>query len=60
MDDVPVNDVIIQSATITLNVPVCAEKLPGDVNGDCSVNLIDVAELSQGWLACNSITSVCY
>ena len=60
MDDVPVNDVIIQSATITLNMPVCAEKLEGDANGDCSVNFADFVKLAQNWLACNSITSVCY
>jgi peptidyl-prolyl cis-trans isomerase B (cyclophilin B) len=60
MDDVPINDVIIQSATITLNVPVCAEKLDGDANGDCSVNFADFVKLAQNWLACNSMTSVCY
>ncbi|MHC4783599.1 MAG: peptidylprolyl isomerase [Planctomycetota bacterium] len=60
MTDVPVNDVIIQSATISLNVPVCAEKLEGDANGDCSVNFADFVKLAQNWLACNSITSVCY
>jgi len=58
-DDVPDNDVIIQSATITQNVPVCAEKLEGDVDGDCSVNFADFIKLAQNWLACNSITSTC-
>jgi hypothetical protein len=59
-DSRPDNDVIIQSATISLNVPVCAEKLEGDANGDCSVNFADFVKLAQNWLACNSITSVCY
>lgn len=58
-DDVPDNDVIIQSATITQNIPVCAEKLEGDVDGDCNVDLADFAKLAQNWLACNSMTSVC-
>jgi peptidyl-prolyl cis-trans isomerase B (cyclophilin B) len=59
MDDVPVDDIIIQSATITQNVPFCAEKMQGDVNGDCSVNLEDFAIMVQNWLACNSITAAC-
>ena len=59
MSDVPVSDVIIQSATITLNAPVCAEKLEGDIDGNCSVNFADFVKLAQNWLACNSITSAC-
>ncbi|OQY07449.1 MAG: hypothetical protein B6I25_01865 [Planctomycetales bacterium 4572_13] len=58
-ETVPIDDVIIQSAVITRDAPVCAEKLEGDVNGDCSVNLADFAKLAQNWLVCNSITSVC-
>jgi cyclophilin family peptidyl-prolyl cis-trans isomerase len=59
MDDVPVDDIIIESATITQNVPFCAEKLPGDVNGDCTINLEDFAMMAENWLACNSITAAC-
>lgn len=59
MEDVPVNDIIIQRAVITLNVPVCPEKLAGDVNGDCSVNLSDFAAMAENWLMCNSITAIC-
>lgn len=58
-NNVPVVPVIIQSATVTQVVPVCAEKLPGDVDGDCSVNFSDIAELAQNWLECNSITEMC-
>ncbi|TFG48294.1 MAG: peptidyl-prolyl cis-trans isomerase [Candidatus Brocadiia bacterium] len=43
----PLSNVIIQSATVTLDVPVCPEKLPGDINGDCIVNLKDYAELAN-------------
>ena len=60
MNDVPVDDIIIQSAIITQNVPVCAEKLAGDVNGDCSVNFEDFAKMAENWMACNSITTVCH
>jgi cyclophilin family peptidyl-prolyl cis-trans isomerase len=59
MNDVPVDDIVIQSAIITQNVPFCAEKLPGDVNGDCTVNLEDFAKMAENWLACNSITATC-
>lgn len=54
--DVPVTDIVIQSATLTLNAPVCAEKLIGDINEDCSVNFLDVALLTENWADCNSLT----
>jgi peptidyl-prolyl cis-trans isomerase B (cyclophilin B) len=59
MQNVPVNSVIIQTATVTLNSGVCATKLAGDVDGDCRVDMADFAKMAQNWLACNSITSVC-
>jgi hypothetical protein len=59
MSNVPVNDVIIQSATVTLNAPVCATKLEGDIDGDCNVDLADFVKLAEHWLSCNSITSIC-
>ena len=59
MENVPIEDIIIQSATITRNAPVCAEKLDGDMDGDCSVNFADFVKLAENWLACNSMTSVC-
>ena len=59
MTDVPVNNVIIQTATITLNAPVCASKLQGDINGDCKVNFKDFLAIAQNWLMCNSITPAC-
>jgi cyclophilin family peptidyl-prolyl cis-trans isomerase len=52
---VPVNNVKIESAEITLNVPVCVIKLPGDIDGDCDVDLADFAKLAENWLACNAI-----
>jgi len=59
MGDVPIDDIIIQSATITQNAPFCAIKLQGDVDGNCKVDFADFAKLAQNWLACNSMTSVC-
>jgi peptidyl-prolyl cis-trans isomerase B (cyclophilin B) len=59
MPDVPVNNVIIQSATVTLNAGVCVTKLPGDVDGDCRVDMADYALMAANWLRCNSVTSVC-
>jgi len=59
MTNVPVTDVIIQSATVSLTAPVCATKLAGDANGDCKVNLADFALFAQNWLKCNSILSTC-
>ncbi len=57
MDDVPVSDVIIQS--VTVNTPVCIEKLDGDIDGDCDVDLADFVRLAGNWLECNSITIPC-
>jgi cyclophilin family peptidyl-prolyl cis-trans isomerase len=56
MDDVPVNKIVLQSATITLNAPVCAQKLIGDVDNDCNIDLADFAAIAQNWLKCNSLT----
>jgi cyclophilin family peptidyl-prolyl cis-trans isomerase len=56
MPNVPVNDVIIQNAYISLNAPVCKDKLTGDINGDCNVDFEDFAEMAENWLLCNSIT----
>jgi cyclophilin family peptidyl-prolyl cis-trans isomerase len=55
-EDVPVNDIIIKKATVTLNAPVCAQKLVGDIDGDCNIDLADFAIMSENWLLCNSIT----
>jgi cyclophilin family peptidyl-prolyl cis-trans isomerase len=56
MQYVPVTDVIIESATVTSNAPVCATKLEGDIDGDCNVDFADFVKLAQHWLSCNSIT----
>ena len=34
---------------------ICVEPVPGDYNGDCKVNLADIAELALIWLDCNII-----
>lgn len=57
MTDVPVDDVIIQS--VTVDSPVCIDKLDGDSDGDCDVDLTDFVRLAENWLGCNSITIPC-
>ena len=57
MTDVPVDDVIIQS--VTVNSPVCIDKLDGDSDGDGDVDLTDFVRLAWNWLECNSITIGC-
>lgn len=59
MQNVPENDIIIQTATVSYTAPVCAEKLPGDANGDCKINISDLALMASNWLKCNSILSTC-
>jgi peptidyl-prolyl cis-trans isomerase A (cyclophilin A) len=49
MQNVPVNDVIIH-ANVTLEAPVCASALQGDINGDCIVDLLDFMILAEHWL----------
>ena len=58
-NNVPDEDVIIQSAEITLPAPVCGDKMPGDIDGDCDVDLADLAALAENWTQCNSITGSC-
>ncbi|MBE0534775.1 MAG: nucleoside hydrolase, partial [Phycisphaerae bacterium] len=41
--------------TRLLEVTACYPPLPGDVNGDCIVNLLDLAELAGQWLNCNLV-----
>ena len=58
-DNVPDADIIIARATLTQDIPVCIEKLPGDIDGDCDVDLGDFVTMAQNWLTCNSITPTC-
>lgn len=57
MSDVPVSDIIIQSAT--LDTPVCIEELEGDIDSDCDVDLADFVKLAENWLVCNAIEPPC-
>lgn len=57
MSDVPISDIIIQSAT--LDTPVCIEELEGDIDGDCDVDLADFVKLAENWLVCNAIEPPC-
>lgn len=44
--DLPILEAVIESAEVVQ----CVTKPVGDVNGDCYVNLLDLAILSQHWL----------
>jgi cyclophilin family peptidyl-prolyl cis-trans isomerase len=46
----PDEDVIIQSAAVTLEVPFCTEKLEGDVDSDCDVDTDDIFKFAIQWL----------
>ena len=50
IDYVPVDDVIIQNATVTLEAPFCTEKLQGDADGDCDVDTEDLMKFAIQWL----------
>ncbi len=59
LSNVPVNDVIIHNASVTLDAPVCIVKLEGDIDGDCNVDFADLAMLAANWLECNSLSAAC-
>lgn len=50
LDGRPDEDVIITSATVTLEAPYCIEKLEGDVDSDCDVDTDDIMKFSVQWL----------
>ena len=47
--DRPLEDVIIESAEVTLESPYCSGKLKGDVDGDCDVDSDDLMQFSIQW-----------
>ncbi len=49
-DERPDEDVIIESAAVTLEVPFCTEKLEGDVDSDCDVDTVDLLKFAKQWL----------
>ena len=41
--------------------PYCSQKIPGDSNGDCCVNILDLSILCSHWLNCNLLPeSACW
>lgn len=48
-NDKPLENVIIESAVVTLESPYCSEKLKGDVDADCDVDAVDLMKLSIQW-----------
>lgn len=62
---VPTNDsnvplTPIKITSVTILSPVCIEKLAGDIDGDCRVDLNDFAMLAADWLQSNSLTACAY
>jgi hypothetical protein len=39
--------------SFTTIVPDCTEEIPGDANGDCQVDMEDLALVASSWLTCN-------
>ena len=56
--DRPDVDVIIQTATVTLEAPFCTEKLDGDIDGDCDMDTDDIMKFAIQWL--NQTCQGCY
>ena len=60
--NVPTNDsnvplTPIKIASVTILSPVCIEKLSGDIDGDCRVDLNDFAIMAADWLQSNSLVT---
>ncbi len=48
------NDGLSDSSDGQFTIFECRKQLPGDLNGDCYVNLPDLAILAGGWLECGN------
>jgi len=46
-------DLVIRA--VVASGQVCPVKLAGDINGDCYVNMLDLAVLANNWLDCNNL-----
>lgn len=49
-DERPDADIIIETATVTLEAPACTEKLEGDFDGDCDMDADDIMKFAIQWL----------
>ena len=58
LDERPDADIIIQTATVTLEAPACTEKLEGDIDGDCDTDAEDIMKFAIQWL--NPTCQGCY
>jgi len=45
--------------TFDVGSPVCSEPLPGDANGNCILDLEDIALIAQRWLDCTLANGTC-
>jgi len=54
------NPTISDSSDSGFTVFECVEPIPGDVNGDCYVNMADIAVIADNWLRCgNAFDPLC-
>jgi cyclophilin family peptidyl-prolyl cis-trans isomerase len=58
MNDVPLTPIKIQDVVVLS--PICIEKLSGDLNGDCKVDLSDFAIMADDWLESNSLLACAF
>jgi hypothetical protein len=49
-----VDDENVNTKTGEFIIFICSQEIPGDINGDCYVNLIDLAILASNWMACGN------
>lgn len=56
LGDQDYNDMVVGITNVSVmpgSEPYCIRDIPGDVNHDCKVNLVDFAEIAAYWLGCN-------
>jgi hypothetical protein len=56
LGDSDYNDMVVgitNAVPLSGSEPYCIQEIPGDLNGDCKVNLVDFAVIVAHWLECN-------
>lgn len=51
---VSIDDENVNTKTGEFIIFICSQEIPGDINGDCYVNFIDLAILASNWMACGN------
>jgi hypothetical protein len=50
----PANAAVSDTSDETFTIFHCQKQLTGDLNGDCYVNILDIAILMNNWLECGN------